>query len=162
MSIDVTQLRDVIVKPTLIALGLWSPGATQLLLGTAAQETQLGKYLIQQKIGFRGGIGIFQMQSPAFMSTWDKMVTPNLVMRNRLKLLLGYESRPVADRMASDLLLATAMCRLYYAAITTALPQADDVTGMANYYKTYYNTAIGKSTTQEFVRNYEIYVLGKD
>jgi hypothetical protein len=156
---DCQQLQDVIVKPTLIALGLWSPSAVNLLLGTAAQESQMGKYLVQQKIGFRGGIGIYQMQAPAFMSTWDKMVTPNPVMRNRLKLLLGYEGRPVADRMASDLLLATAMCRLYYAAINTALPQADDINGLAHYWKIYYNSEVGKGTTQQFVENYRNYVL---
>ena len=156
---DVAQLRDVIIKPTLIALGLYSPSAVNLLLGTCAQESQMGKYLIQQKIGFRGGIGIFQMQAPAFMTTWDKMLAPNILMRGKLKALLGYDIKPQPERMASDLLLATAMTRLYYAAINSALPEPDDVNGLAHYWKIYYNSAIGAGTTQQFVINYNNYVL---
>ena len=151
---DVNQLKEIIIKPTLISLGFYSPSAVNLVLGTAAQESQLGQYIIQEKIGFRGGIGIYQCQAPSFMMIWDKMVAPNNVMRSRIKLLTGYDGRPQPERMASDLLLATAICRLYYAAINSALPPPDDIEGLAHYWKTYYNRD-GKGTVEQFVDNYK-------
>ena len=158
MTMDCQQLQDVIVRPTLIALGQWSLSAVNLLLGTCAQESQMGKYLVQQKIGMRGGIGIYQMQAPAFNTTWDRMISSNLLMRQKLFNLLGYSVKPQPERLASDLLLATAMCRLYYLAINVALPQPDDINGLAHYWKIYYNSPIGSGTTAEFVENYKNYV----
>lgn len=158
MSFNCEQLRDVIIRPTLQALGLDSPAATNLLLGTCAQETLLGKYLVQVGIGFKGGIGIYQMQKASYQMIWERMVAGNRPMQARMKLLLNYAGMPPAERLASDLVLATAMTRLYYYAINAPLPAADDIPGLAAYWKKWYNTASGKGTEQQFVQNYEAYV----
>lgn len=159
MSINCPQLRDVIIKPVLTALGMNSLSAVNLLLGTAAQESQMGHYIVQQKIGFKGGIGIYQMQKPAFEMVWDRLIYSNPAMLARMRLLLNYNGKPPAERMASDIALATAMTRLYYYAINTALPEADDIVELAMYWKKFYNSPIGKGTEQQFVDNYHRYVL---
>lgn len=158
MSIDSTQLRDVIIIPTLMALNLKSESAVNLMMGTCAQESQMGRYLVQKKMGFKGGIGIYQMQSPAYQMVWDKLVVPSPAMKSKIRLLLNYDGRPPAERLASDFRLATAMCRLYYDAIAEPLPEADDIPGLAAYWKKYYNTPIGKGTEQAFVTNYSVFV----
>jgi hypothetical protein len=158
MSINCQQLRDVIISPVLTALGMSSPSAVNLILGTCAQETAMGEYLIQRGIGLNGGIGIYQMEKRTYDSICEHMIKDNIVRYAKIKLLLGYTCMPPAERMASDLYLATAMTRLYYYAIQSALPNPDDVIGLANYWKKYYNTAKGKGTIEQFVSNYKKYV----
>lgn len=156
---DCRQLKEIIIVPTLTALAMYSPSAVNLLLGTCAQESQLGHYLVQQGIAFKGGIGIFQMQVPTYNNIWDKQIAINAPIRARIKLLLGYENRPPAERMATDLVLATIMARLLYYGISLPLPAADDIKGLAAFYKRWFNTYSGKATEQEFIENYQKYVL---
>ena len=74
MAINCIQLRDVVIRPALQAIGYLSDDAVALLLGTCAQETQLGRYLIQASIGFKGGIGIYQIESPSYHDVWESCV----------------------------------------------------------------------------------------
>ena len=51
------QLRELVIRPTLHALGMWSQAAEDLMLGTACQESHCGKYIRQ--VGCSGNIGAF-------------------------------------------------------------------------------------------------------
>ena len=51
MSINLFQFKNFIVKPVCQALKADDPAAINLLLGTAAQETHMGRWLVQQGIG---------------------------------------------------------------------------------------------------------------
>ena len=53
MSIDKDQLRELIIRPTLEELDLWSPEAEDLLMGTAAVESNLGQ--ISASVNLVGG-----------------------------------------------------------------------------------------------------------
>lgn len=162
MSINCDQLKDVIINPSLNAIGLFSDSACQLILGTCAQETLLCRYIIQTKIEpYKGGIGIYQMQPLTYDFIWHRHVEQSASMKAKIRLFLGYEGKPLASRMASDLALATIMCRLFYANILEKLPDGNDVKAMARYYKIYYNTKDGSATEEEFIQNYNEYVLGK-
>lgn len=152
------QLKEVVIVPALMALGLESPSAVNLLLGTCAQESAMGHYLIQQNIGFKGGIGIYQMQKLSYDDIWNRKINDNVALKARIRLMLGYEGKPPAERMATDLKLATVMARLFYAVIPDPLPAADDIRGMAAYWKKYYNTSFGRGTIDEFVTNYAKYI----
>jgi hypothetical protein len=156
--IDKDQLRDIIIKPTLIMLAKYSESAVNLLLGTAAQESAMGTFLVQKGIGFNGGIGIYQMECKTYHDTYLRAVESTVSMKTKFKLFFGYEGKPLAARLASDLQFATAMARLYYAQVQEPLPDKDDIEGLANYWKKYYNTSLGKGTTDEFTRNYKRYV----
>lgn len=152
------QLKEVVIVPSLIALGLESPAAVNLMLGTCAQESAMGQYLVQQNIGFKGGIGIYQMQRLTYDDIWNRKIEDNVAIKARIRLMLGYDGKPPADRMASDLKLATVMTRLFYAAISDPLPDQDDIRGLGAYWKKFYNSAMGKGTIDEFVTNYRKYV----
>lgn len=155
MTINSAQLRDIIIRPTLTALGMLSPSAENLLLGTAAVESQIGKY-IKQVNG--PAIGIFQMEPRTFEDIWERKISTNVAVRAKVRLLLGYEVRPKAERMASDLMLAALMTRIFYYSIPKELPDKDDIIGLATYWKTYYNTPKGKGTVEGFSDAYTRYV----
>lgn len=152
---DARQLKEIIISPVLTALGMNSPSAVNLLLGTAAQETKMGKYIKQIK---GPALGIYQMEPLTYRYLWDVRIEKSVPMRAKIKLMLGYSTRPPAERMASDLMLATLMSRLHYYYVPESLPDKDDIMGLATYWKTHYNTRLGDGTIQEFIDAYYRYV----
>ena len=68
---DARQVRDTLIIPVCAALGLNSPSAVQLLLGTAAQESHMGHYLVQ----VRGpAIGMYQMEPNTYLDIWRRYI----------------------------------------------------------------------------------------
>jgi len=67
MSIQVTDLRNLIIRPTLERLNDWSLSAENLLLGTAALESTLGYRLTSDN----GGLGIYAISPAAHIQVWD-------------------------------------------------------------------------------------------
>jgi hypothetical protein len=53
---------------------------------------------------------------------------------------------------------ATAMARIHYVRVPTALPKAFDVDGQANYWKQHYNTPLGKGKPQEYIEKWQHYL----
>ena len=156
---DCGQLKETVIVPTLTDIGLCSDAAVNLLLGTAAQETQLGKYLVQTNMPlYTGGIGIYQMQPATYDFVWFKKIESNIMMKSRVGFGLGMSTKPNVSNLAGNLYLATVMARLFYDNVQEALPAADDLPGLAAYYKKYWNTEAGSATTQEFIDNYNQYI----
>lgn len=158
MSIDCYQLKEVIVKPALAAIGLYSDDAVALMMGTCAQETALGTYIVQKGIGYEGGIGIYQLQAPSYYDVWENKIQPYPNIRAKIKLYLGYEARPPIHRIAADLSLATIMTRFYYSRVIEPIPNRFNIEALGQYWKKYWNTEKGKGTVQQFIDNYKQYV----
>ena len=144
MSFDRVQFRDLI-RRSLERRGLHSRAAENLLLGTAAQESAFGTYLMQ-----RGGpaIGVFQMEPNTFDGLRGRFIPtfPELVTRDK------------AGMMESDLDFAAFMCRLRYKVDSMPLPDAANVKALAEYWKRVYNTRAGAGTVAQFLSNYARYV----
>jgi len=141
MSFHRGQFRDLITR-TLETFDekLLSDAAVELLLGTAAAESLLGRYLVQ----VRGpAVGVFQMEPATF--EWLKKKY-----EGRYRWL---KSRFAAE-MEWDLRLAVFMARLRYLAVPDPLPAADDIEALGKYWKAHYNTAAGAGTVDGFVRRY--------
>lgn len=159
MAVNRQQLEQFVIRPSLEAIGLLSDDAVALMLGTAAQESLMGTYITQMNLGFRGGLGIFQMEGRTYDDIWGSVVENNRIMKAKIMLFLCCNGKPPASRLVSDLSLAAVMTRLYYSRIRESLPKADDILGMANYWKKYYNTNLGKGKVEDFVANYKALVL---
>ncbi len=151
---DARQVKDNIILPALTALGMKTPNAVNLMLGTMAQESEMGKFIVQQGIGMKGGIGVYQMQAPTYMDLWKRIIQPSTALRAKIRLMLCYDVMPPAERMASDIMLATLMTRIYYYAIPQPLPDKDDIIGLGTYWKEHYNTLNGAGSIQEFTDAY--------
>lgn len=153
--INVKQLTELVIVPTLEYLGMNSEAAVNLMLGTLAQESAMGTYIKQ----INGpALGIYQMEPHAHQDIYDSYLTYRPDLRFKLG-LYAKSDYPVAEQMIADLNYATAMARLQYYRRPERLPEADDVFGLAVYWKEFYNTIAGAGTVDEFVENYERYVL---
>jgi hypothetical protein len=67
--------------------------------------------------------------------------------------------QPIATQLDTNLLLAAAICRLFYWQVPAPLP-TDTVSGLWSYYKTYYNTEAGSATMDGFVSALKLTDLG--
>ena len=147
------QFRELIVRPTLKTIALYSPEAEDLLVMTMAHESNGGEYLFQ--IGGGGAIGIFQMEKGTYHDVWRTLNDPNSHLHDRAKLLLqacDLCEQPIPEDMEGNLYLATAMARVYYARIRKPIPT--DLDEMAEYAKKYWNTEQGKATPQDYLAAY--------
>lgn len=153
MGINAKQLRLYIVRPTLKTLELWSPAAENLVMGTAAQESYLGTYLHQ--LGAGPACGIFQIE-PATLGDLIAYVDKRPELRAKVLEASGMATLGAPVDLIGNLFYSAAMCRIYYRRIAAGLPDADDVPGLAAYWKRYYNTPAGKGTPAEFIKNYKL------
>ncbi|MBF0169316.1 MAG: hypothetical protein HQL45_17000 [Alphaproteobacteria bacterium] len=151
-GINPIQLRDTVIVPTLDYLGLSSPVAVNLVLGTAIQESGCGTYLRQ--LGQGPAMGIFQMEPATENDIWANYLRYKLDLSERLQALLAVMPARTAQ-LATNLAYAAAMCRVHYLRQPDPLPKdANDIEALGRYWKRFYNTSMGKGTADEFVRNW--------
>jgi len=150
-----SHLKEYIIIPTLDYMGLNSASAVNLLLGTAAQESHLGKYLHQ----INGpALGIYQMEPDTHKDIHNNFLVYKSDLNKKI-LNLSFPAFSMKKNLIGNLYYATAMARIHYYRVPEKLPKADDIEGLANYWKRYYNTIRGQGTIKEFIKNFEKYIL---
>lgn len=147
-------VRDV-VRPVLAELGLASPAAERLLIGTAAHESHFGE-LRQNAAGGRPGVarGIYQIEPWVVRDFHRSWLAYRPVWRDRLA-QFDAQAPALEARLAGDLCWQTAVARLLYYRVPDALPAADDVAGLARYWKRHWNTAAGAGTVERWVADWD-------
>lgn len=151
--LNIKQFRELIIKPTLLKLGMYSQAAENLVLGTATQESNL--YNIKQ-IGGGPALGVFQMEPATHKDLWIYLDRKPLMAQSvRSIASAGYSGTTVPpNEMIGNFNYACAMCRIQYYRRPEPLPDADDLAGLAKYYKIFYNTRLGAATVDDFIGNY--------
>ncbi len=144
----------MVIIPVLKSMAMHSPAAVNLLLGTAAQESHLGQYLVQVK---GPALGIYQMEPDTHDDIWRNFLKyrPTL---GAIVQQLTFPARGMKNQLIGNLYYATAMARVAYYRHPEKLPNADDIVGLAGYWKNFYNTPLGKGTKEEFIANYRRFV----
>jgi hypothetical protein len=170
MPINQKHLKEIIIKPVLKHFGMWSQAAENLLLGTAAHESHLGTYLMQNNnAGDPVGpaLGLFGMEKITHDDIWDNVIRYRKSnysihgLEHEIFFHFQYDpecGRPLADNLVNNLQYAALMCRLHYSRFSEPLPRYDDIRKLAAYWKKYYNTEKGKGTIDKFIRDYERYI----
>ncbi|MBF0357913.1 MAG: hypothetical protein HQL70_04845 [Magnetococcales bacterium] len=156
MGIDPAQFCKYIIRPALNLIKMSTPSAELLLLGTAAQESGLGRYLHQ--LGSGPALGVFQMEPATYRDIWQNYLRFHPEITNNLALRWPMEPEP--EEMISDLMLATVMCRLHYRRVAEPLPKSDDIVGLAAYWKKYYNTPAGRGRESGFIKSWHEHISG--
>jgi len=155
MGILCKDLREVVVRPALKKIGRWSEAAENLLLGTAAQESQMGRYLRQ----INGpALGIYQCEPATHEDIFDNYLIYQGELLGAVTKLTVLQ-QPRTEQLAWNLMYATAIARIHYLRVKEPLPKADDVVGLGCYWKNYYNTHLGKGTVEEYVKSYTAMVV---
>lgn len=151
--LSVPQLREYIVRPTLLHLGLYSQAAENLLVGTALQESRL-TYIDQLAPGPGPAYGLLQMERATHDDIWENYLRFNPALRTKVEQTLALWPSDRLFQLHTNNGYAFAMGRVHYLRVSQPLPAADDRLGLARYWKRYYNTVKGKGTVDEFLENY--------
>ncbi len=151
------QFRIFVVRPTLQALGLWSPAAENLVLGTACQESGLD--LLNQVTGpsdlaLGPGIGFFQIELATHDDIWANFLHYRAELAAKVAALLA-PAPTRGQQLASNLAYACAICRIDYERAPEKLPDASDFAALSAYWKRHYNTGKGAGTPEEWAANYQ-------
>lgn len=149
-GLNVDQFREHVVQPTLKFLNLWSPAAENLLIGTAITESRL-QYVAQLQNG--PARSVFQMEPRTHDDIWEHFLPSRPDVAEKLELLLG-DLPDGLDPMVGNLFYATGMARVFYLRIPKRLPHCEDSHGMAEYWKKYYNTMLGKGIVSDAIPHF--------
>ena len=144
------EFLEQVIRPTLATIGLSGAAAENLLLGTAIQESRL---VFRRQLGNGPARGLFQMEQPTHDDIWANYLT----FRQALGDQVGAQPNGAANRFAeleNNDPYACAMARVHYLRVSEALPAANDIAALANYWKRHYNTSQGAGTADEFVANW--------
>ena len=149
------QLRELVIRPTLQYLDPhipYSETAVELLMMTAAHESNLGEYLAQVK---GPALGIYQMEP----DTEGDIVRNFLTYRDNLLDSMEAFFTGMEDELVWNLKYATAMARVQYFRDPVALPEGplseeSTIRDLAHYAKRVYNTEAGKAHADDYYNAY--------
>lgn len=145
--LDKTQFRELVIRPTLRLLDLWSPAAEQLVLGTALVESRL-TYVRQ--LGGGPALGLYQCEPATLHDIIRNYLGFNSTLRLKVNSLKAI-GVSLEDNLVGNALFSTAICRVHYRRIAAPLPETGDVPAMGAYWKHYYNTEGGKGKVKDYV-----------
>lgn len=149
------QLKSLVIEPALYDLVMWSEAAEELLLFTCANESDGGSFIHQ--IG-GPALGIYQMEPTTYNDIWQNYIRGKIDLYLKLLHSFNAPTMPSEERLIWDLRFATAMARIHYARVDKPLPAASDIDGIWNYYKTYYNTNLGKADYHDAIEKYNLFI----
>lgn len=152
MTINAAQFSAQIVTPTLEMLAQqagvpYSTTAFNLVMGTIAQESLMGTWLVQQD---GGALGVGQIE-PA---TLTGLVASLSAAEAAALATLATPATP-AHNVVGNLPYAVALVRLFYWHIPAELPD-NTVSGLFAYYKQWYNTLAGAATLAQWMQNWAL------
>jgi len=147
--IDPVEFKRWVVEPVLRFLGMHSLSAERLVVGTAAVESGLS-HLVQ--LGGGPALGVYQIEPETHRDIWDTYLAYRPELASKVRSLASqhwFDDDPDRE-LICNLSYSTAICRLKYYRIKAPLPDANDIQGLANYWKQYYNTKRGKGRVDDF------------
>jgi hypothetical protein len=142
---------QTIIKPSVAHIGLWTPAASELLLGTALVESRL---LHRRQLGGGPARGYFQMEPATHDDIWRNFLRYRSQLAGAVASLLSSSAADRHNELETNDRYACALARVHYARAPAPLPRAGDVAGMARYWKRHYNTLLGAGTESKYVQTW--------
>jgi hypothetical protein len=116
---DSVEFQTTIVKPVLEATGNWTAESEMLLMGTAAQESQL---IYTRQLGGGPARGYFQMEPATHDDCWTNYINYRAGLKAQILAIRSSPGEPNAAEMEADPKYAAAMARVRYMRVPAAIP----------------------------------------
>lgn len=136
MGIRPKDLRRLI-QNTLEPIGWWTQDVEELLILTAAAESNMGEYLYQAPGPARG---IFQMEPATEKDIWENYL--------KFKPYITAHFEGVQRDLAGNLIYQIMIARVHYMRDKGSIPKAEQPMEIAKYYKRVWNTIAGKGSAE--------------
>lgn len=159
MSLNPRFLADHVIRPTLTCIGMNSPAAVKLLLGTCAAESHMGAHRLQ--IGGGPARGIYQMEPATEADIWATYLNrPDKAnLRKLVHIIAGTIDPWETNCIVYNDFYATAMARIHYWRDPEPLPAAVAAPELAACWKRVYNTPLGAGTVNHFLAQWQVWNL---
>jgi len=102
-------------------------------------------------LGNGPALGLFQMEPATHDDIWNNFLVYRIELGKKVD-ALAVDTDSIA--MVFNLIYAAAMCRVHYYRVPEALPDAGDYEAQAKYHKKFYNTELGSSTVEQYLKNW--------
>ena len=164
--IKASHIEELVVKPVLEKLAQFDPRLNNevgvvLMMGTAAQETDLGYYLKQHPIG--PGKGPWSVEDTTHEDVWRYLSRPSNKGLREAVLSFARDKtlnpHPPHDELIDNLAYSCAIARVKYWMVPAKLPASVDLHAIGAYWDKYYNANARYGTVDEFVASYREFVL---
>lgn len=142
-GLDIEQVKYLVVKPALQAIGLYEPAGLNLVVGTGLVESA---YIYLHQEGSGPALGLWQMEPATHDDLWKNYLPkfPQTMMQVQgLLPRKGMAQAADSDLLVGNLAYAAAMCRIKYMSAPEALPQSTNALALAEYWKQIYNSSLG-------------------
>jgi hypothetical protein len=152
------DLRTLVVRPTLQYLGQYSVAAENLIIGTIAVESTVGNTTrLRQITG--PALGILQIEPDTHADTWRNWLQFRPDLRARVLSLcpthfVQADGVPEHSALIGNLPYSVAIARQVYMRRPDKLPDPNDVRGLGEYWKRWYNSHLGAGTVEKFMQAY--------
>lgn len=154
MGICASDLQQWIIKPCLEVLGDYSPFAEQLLLATAAQESQPGLHCYSKQYQ---GLGLYRITKGKHREVWDRYLIqfPDLASRQRG---LASQQQFLLDpehELVTNLSYSTGIAWMIYRRANIDCSNFPDLTTLAHLWATHFDNGTGAvRNTDAFIQSY--------
>ena len=157
------QFRELIIRPALEAIGLWSQAAENLVLGTAIHESGNFKYIRQ--VGGGPALSFYQIEPATADDICRRYLrTRSAVAHNIAKACWPHLANPplfshlamkeINNLLLTDLRFSTILCRLKYYLAKPPLPDADDIENLAAYWGAHYQSQSNPVKMNQWATSY--------
>lgn len=132
MGIAASELRQYVIRPTLLYLGCHTDSAEALLLGIAASQSALGTALDDAE-----GHGLYRIGDVRHRLLWDHHLARDPDLASLVRGLASQHAFLAAPHLelTVNLRYATAIAWLLVKVEETPLPPADDLVGLAQIWR---------------------------
>lgn len=132
MGIAACDLSQHVIRPTLLYLERHSPAAEALLLGSAASQSALGSAL-----DGRRSHGLYRITEQRHLQIWDEYLARDPELASHVRGLASQHAFLAAPHLelTVNLRYATAIAWLLIERECQALPEADDLPGLARIWR---------------------------
>lgn len=144
--LDLKQINDYVVAPTLEYLEMNSLAARQLMIGTGLVES--GFRYIHQIGG--PALGFWQVEPTTYIGNYNNYLYYRSELLEKVKHLKG-DNMSGAEHMITNLKYNCAHARIKYWRDKQPLPKAGDSKGLAEYHKRVYNSPLGDTDVNKSV-----------
>lgn len=155
MGICSCELRQYVVIPTLSKLGICSVAAENLLLGTAAAQSDMGFHLNDTT-----HLGVYGIDSETHRKIWDEYLAFDSELASTIR---GFASQHEFLKnpdfeLATNLMYATAIAWMIYQRANIQLPHANDVTALARCWYEAFGQYAPNSSVDDFINHYHLVI----
>ncbi len=152
MGICPSELQHLVIRPTLEYLGEFSLAAQTLLMATAAMESELGFHLKSEQ---NKGLGVYQISPRSHQYLWDQYLAKDPDMASKVRGLASqheFLTQP-HNELATNLRYATAIAWMMYKRKGKPLPDAQDIPGMARFWRRHFHSR-PQDSVENFINRY--------